>query len=64
VKQINSRTFVLAGAGIASPEDAAQVIQLGADGLGASRIIYEAKDRIRFVRDTALAMLKEWEKRK
>jgi len=64
VKQINSRTFVLAGAGIASPEDAAQVIQLGADGLGASRIIYEAKDRVKFVRETALAMLREWEKRK
>lgn len=60
VKEVNNRTFLLAGAGIASPEDAAQVIRLGADGLGASRIIYEAKDRHMFIKQTALAMMNEW----
>jgi len=64
VKQINPKTLVLAGAGIASPEDGAQVIRLGADGLGASRIIYEAKDRAKFIRETAKAMEEEWKKRK
>ena len=63
VKQINPKTLVLAGAGIASPEDAAQVIRLGADGFGASRIIYEAKDRVKFVKETALAVEREWKKR-
>lgn len=62
VKEIRNKTLVLAGAGIASPEDGAQVIRLGADGLGASRVIYEAKDRIEFVKRTAYAMIKEWEK--
>lgn len=64
VKQINPNVQVLAGAGIASPEDAAEVIKLGADGFGASRIIFEAKDRIGFVREAALAVEREWKKRK
>jgi len=62
VKEVKDKTFILAGAGIASPEDGAQVIRLGADGLGASRIIYEVKDRVEFVRQIALAMLREWRK--
>lgn len=62
-KMINTKVLVLAGAGIASPEDGAQVIRLGADGLGASRIIYEAKDRVKFVRDMALSIDSEWKKR-
>ncbi len=63
VKRINPKTTVLVGAGVSTPEDAAKIIRLGADGTGASRAVFEAEDPKTLLKQIARAVEDEWIRR-
>jgi len=63
VKELSSKTLILAGGGVASPEDAAEIIRLGADGTGASRAVHESRNPKTFLEEVARSIEKEWKTR-
>ena len=44
VKNVNPKIIVVCGAGVSSREDVEALVELGVDGTGASRAIFEAED--------------------
>jgi len=60
VKAVDSGILVICGAGVSSGRDVAELVKLGAEGTGASRAIFEAKDSVGILTEMVRALEYEW----
>jgi triosephosphate isomerase len=60
VKTVDPNIIVICGAGVSSGRDAAELVQLGVEGTGASRAIFEAKDSVGTLTEMVKALEHEW----
>lgn len=59
-KKVNKDVYVLLGGGVATKEDVARIIELGADGTGAARAICESKDPFKLLTSLVRALERAW----
>jgi triosephosphate isomerase len=64
VKSVDPDVLVVCGAGVSSGRDVAEVLKLGAEGTGASRAIFEAKDSAGLLTEMAKALDYGWKARR
>jgi triosephosphate isomerase len=64
VKNFDSKIIVVFGGGVSSGKDVKELVTLGAEGTGASRAIFEAKDPVGKAKEMVEALESEWNRSK
>ncbi|MCP8312281.1 MAG: triose-phosphate isomerase [Candidatus Methylarchaceae archaeon HK02M1] len=62
VKSIDPEIIVISGAGVSSGRDVTELVRLGVEGTGASRVICEAKEPRSILTEMVKALEDEWER--
>ncbi len=60
VKNVNQKVIVICGAGVSSREDVETLVELGVEGTGASRAIFEALDPVRILAEMVKGLDSKW----
>ena len=64
IKSVDPSILVVFGSGISSGRDVAELVKLGAEGMGASRAIFEAKDPVGMLKEMVKALEYTWKERR